>query len=141
MNDIDTARELAKEVKRYIDKVEGPNAPKMVYVAGPYRHPDPCENTKRAMDIATIMLDSGLVVPILPHLTHYWHSCQPRKEEVWLTLDMHQLARCDGLYRIPGKSRGADIEVGVAEHLGMPIFMPGPTQYQKFMAWVRDEDK
>lgn len=124
--------------KRYIDKIESKNAPKMVYIAGPYRKPDPCKNTHTAMAFATIVLDTGLAVPILPHLTHYWHTCHPRDEETWLTYDMHMLARCDGLYRLPGESEGADIEIDVARHLGMPVFLPGVTQYQSFLKWLRD---
>jgi hypothetical protein len=126
-----------KSSKGYIDEIEKHDAPKMVYIAGPYRKPDPCANTQHAMYIATVLLDTGLCVPILPHLTHFWHTTHPREPDVWLTYDAHMLARCDALYRLPGESAGADIEEDIARHLNMPIFSPGPNQYQNLLKWLR----
>jgi hypothetical protein len=32
------------------------------------------------------------------------------------------LARCDAVFRIPGESRGADLECGIARDLGMTVY-------------------
>lgn len=39
----------------------------LVYVAGPITIPEPMANTHRAIKVAPELLDSGLVVPFVPH--------------------------------------------------------------------------
>lgn len=55
-------------------------------------------------------------------MSHYrdkrhWHPYQ-----YYINEDLRWLRRCDALYRIPGESGGADIEVAEAERLGIPVF-------------------
>lgn len=94
----------------------------LVYVAGPYTIPDPCENTHRAIKVANDLAESGKMVPVLPHLSHLWHTVTPRPYKFWTELDMHLLARCDAVFRIPGASSGADDEVAVARKLKIDVF-------------------
>ncbi len=94
----------------------------MVYVAAPYTIPDPVENTAEALRVATYLLDTGLVIPFVPHLTMFWHLCHPHDYDVWLRYDMEVLKRCDALLRLPGESTGADGEVRIADMLKLQVF-------------------
>ena len=93
----------------------------MLYLAGPYTHPDPVENTHRAILVATIIYEQTTWVPLLPHITLLWHMVTPRPPEFWYELDLHQLAHCDAIVRLPGASTGADREMEAAAGLGLEI--------------------
>lgn len=92
-----------------------------IYVAGPYRVPDPCVNTNATVRIADKIVDMG-GVPFVPHLTLLWNTVSPRDEDFWLKWDLEWLEACDALYRISGYSTGADAEVVRAKELDIPVF-------------------
>lgn len=94
----------------------------LVYIAGPYSRPDPCENTHKAVAAANEVWDAGLI-PVVPHLTHFWHTMTPKPYEQWLAYDLEIMRRCDAVLRIPGESSGADAEVAEADRLGIPVFL------------------
>jgi hypothetical protein len=97
-----------------------------VYVAGPYRKPDPCANTRAAVDAADYLLSfRGLpfeIVPFVPHLSHLWHTMSPKPDQFWLDYDLHWLRHCDCVLRLPGESSGADKEEQVALGMALRIF-------------------
>lgn len=93
---------------------------KKVYVSGPYTNGDPCENTHRAIMAGNQLLDAGLI-PFVPHVSHFWHTMTPRPWEDWMKIDLAFLPACDIFLRLPGESKGADIEEAEAVRLGMPI--------------------
>lgn len=93
-----------------------------IYIAGPYSHPDPEENTKQAMDVWHKIVDMG-GAPFCPHLSHFLHTHNYREYESWLEQDMHWLDVCDAVYRMPGESKGADLEVQRADELLVPVLM------------------
>lgn len=97
-----------------------PDAANLVYVAGPYTTPDPCENTHLAIAAANRISD--VCWPLIPHLSHFWHTMTPRPYTFWTALDFVLLERCDALLRLPGESPGADAEVEFAETYGIPVF-------------------
>lgn len=101
-----------------VSKVRKP----LVYVAGPYSTPDPVENTNRAIRIADGLYETGLVVPVLPHLSMLWHAVIPHPYEFWLAYDLELLSVCDAVYRFSGLSSGADGETTAAEKLGIRVF-------------------
>lgn len=109
----------------------------LVYVAGPYSHPDPVENTHKAIHVATLMLDDGRVAPVVPHLTLAWHLLAPRPYEVWLELDAEVLRRCDAVLRLPGESSGAELEVDLARVWSLPVFDSVP----RVLAWADTWDR
>lgn len=110
----------------------------LVYVAGPYTHPDPAINVHDTILAAQRLWDTGLMVPVVPHLTHLWHLIAPQPYERWLEYDNELLARCDALYRLPGESAGADKEVERAvKHLGIPVFHRSSDGYQALLAFCR----
>ncbi len=91
-----------------------------VYVSGPYTKDDPVVNTRAALDAGTLILNAGHV-PIIPHLSLLWHLIYPRPWGDWIEYDLELIKRCDVLVRLPGESRGADLEVAFAERLQIPI--------------------
>lgn len=93
----------------------------LVYLAGPYTHPDPVVNTHRAIVTAAhLMVDAPLTV-VVPHLTMLWHLVHPQPLDWWYSYDLALLARCDALLRIEGASTGADAEVEFAHLRGIPV--------------------
>lgn len=93
----------------------------MVYLAGPITSA-PMANTHAAVKVASELLDSGVVIPFVPHLSNLWDMIRPRPYESWMAYDFDVIEHCDGLVRIPGESAGADREVDHAESLGLPVF-------------------
>jgi hypothetical protein len=95
---------------------------KHIYIAGPYSHG--FFNVLNAIDRADkIQVEIPDVVVFLPHLYHFWASYYPHHdEEFWLDIDLAWLSRCDCIYRMPGDSDGADMEVAKANELGLPVF-------------------
>lgn len=91
----------------------------MLYVAGPYTNPDPVHNTHSAVRVATAIYEHTEWVPFVPHLSLLWHMVEPRPVEFWYELDLHQMAHCDAIVRLPGASSGADREVVEAAKLGL----------------------
>ena len=92
-----------------------------VYVASPYSIGDAEENVRRNLEAADLLMDFGFA-PYAPLLNHYQHQIRPRSYDDWLRLDMEWLAQCRAVLRLPGESRGADLEVARAQELGIPVF-------------------
>jgi hypothetical protein len=93
----------------------------LVYVAGPYAHPDPVANTHDTIKVGTRLVEDGHCTPFIPHLTLLWHAIDPHPAEFWYAYDLEILARCDILLRLAGPSIGADVEVREAQRRGIPI--------------------
>ena len=41
---------------------------------------------------------------------------------IWMAIDLELLSKCDALIRLPGDSKGADIEVDYAMANGIPVY-------------------
>lgn len=104
----------------------------LVYVAAPYTHPDPVENTHDAIKTADSLHASGLVTCVVPHLTLLWNMISPQPPDHWYAYDLALLARCDALLRLPGSSEGADEEVRFAEDRDIAVFYAADA----LMAWA-----
>lgn len=89
-----------------------------LYISGPYTNGDPVINVRKAVEVADILLAAGHV-PIIPHLSHLWHIISPHSWQEWIKLDLLLLERCDGMIRIQGESKGADLEEARAHELGL----------------------
>lgn len=94
----------------------------LVYIAGPYTKPDPVVNTRVALGTWDRLWDSDLVVPIVPHLSMFQQLLHPRDWEEWLEYDFAIIDHCDALLRIPGESKGAELEIEHATKHGKPVF-------------------
>jgi len=109
---------------------------RMIYLAGPYTHPDPVANTHKVARVGTIVYELTEWVPFIPHLSLLWHMVTPRPEWHWYELDLHQMSHCDAIVRLPGASSGADREMEVAAAFGLDIiaFESLPEEAQR--AWL-----
>jgi len=109
----------------------------LLYIAGPYTHPDPVANTRRMVKIADALIPRG-VTPLIPHMTLLWHMVRPRSYDFWLEYDLRLVERCDALLRVPGASRGADAEVIHARDLEIPVLQPVGGRISDCVSAVRD---
>ena len=109
----------------------------LIYIAGPYTHPDPVRNTHRMVKIADALLRLH-VTPIVPHLSMFWHLVRPKPYRKWLEYDLQLLARADVVLRVPGRSEGADVEVTHARQLRIPVLNPESARIKDCVNAVRD---
>lgn len=99
----------------------------LMYIAGPYTTGIPQRNTEAAMLAGMQAMDRNWW-PVIPHMTHYFDEWQRRNYkntmsyETFLAWDIAMLRKCDGLFRLPGYSPGADQEVALAKDLGIPVY-------------------
>jgi len=94
---------------------------KRVYISSPYSQGSTTYNVRLAIDAADILLLAGFA-PFVPHLSWGWDIIYPHPWEMWLDWCVAWVPACDCLLRIPGISRGADIEVALARELGIPVY-------------------
>lgn len=92
-----------------------------VYIAGPIRIGDRTANIDAALLAGQTIWEAGHV-PFIPHLTLFWEDQFPRDPVECLRYDIHWLAECDALVRLPGPSAGSELEIAVANVLGIPVF-------------------
>lgn len=53
--------------------------------------------------------------------------------ETYIAADLAIISRCDAVFRIPGRSKGADAEVRHAEDEGIPVF----TDINELLMWAK----
>lgn len=58
----------------------------LVYIAGPYSHPDPVLNVREACLVADQIVTMGAAV-IVPHLSMLWHTISP--QVLWSNRPLH----------------------------------------------------
>jgi hypothetical protein len=103
--------------------------PMKIYVAGPYSSgikEETEKNVRHAIDVGIRLYEKGHY-PYIPHLTHYV-DIQSKKTRprplTWpdyMSNDIAWLQTADAMMFI-GRSRGADIEYGIACELGLKIY-------------------
>lgn len=94
---------------------------KTLYIAGPYTQGLTSLNVNRAMHAAEAAQLKGYAV-FLPHLYHYWNDLYPHGWDFWMEMSKAWLLRSNALLRIPGESRGADLEVKLAYKRKIPVY-------------------
>lgn len=102
-----------------------------VYLAAKFTKGDQLQNIRRAIDCAEQLYQLGYA-PFVPHLFAAWHAFHEHSWSEWMQLDDEWLRRCDALFRLPGESEGADVEVLRARSYGMPVF----TDFDELEAWA-----
>lgn len=103
-----------------------------VYVAGPYTAGDVASNVRMAIEAADAIAEAG-GIPFLPHLSHFWHMHRPHDWEFWLEQDLAWLPLCDSIVRLPGESKGADLEMHKAREYGLVRFR----SVEACVAWLK----
>lgn len=94
---------------------------KVIYVASQYTVGVAEENVQAQIEAGHKIMDLGHCA-ILPLLTHYMNAWRNRPWLEWMTCDYELIHRSDALIRLPGPSKGADLEVELAQKLGKPVF-------------------
>ena len=91
----------------------------MLYIAGPYTHPDPVANTRAALAVGDVVYRETGWLPVVPHLSLLAHLVTPHGPQHWYDFDLRLLEHCAGIVRLPGVSPGADREEEHAERIGL----------------------
>lgn len=93
----------------------------IIYVSAPFSKGDQFVNVRNACLAGDEILKKGHI-PLVPHLTALWHAISPKSWEEWMEIDTALLSMCDALVRLPGESKGADMEVAEAKKLHLIIY-------------------
>jgi len=91
-----------------------------VYIAGPYSGGDQCLNVRNAINAAELVIRFG-GVPYIPHLSHFWHLVSLHTYGFWIEQGLEWLKLCHIFFRLPGESKGSDIEEEAAQRRGLTI--------------------
>ncbi len=106
-----------------------------VYIAGPISHGDLRTNIRQGTEAAINLMKLGYA-PLCPMLACYMSGDTPTidgfgtdhptncgfNHKEWLDCDLPWVAVSDLLLRLPGESKGADMEVKHATELGIPVY-------------------
>ena len=79
------------------------------------------ENVAIAIEAGRLLIESGYS-PMIPHLTHYMDPDDSLGHGIWMEVDLPWVEVAAAVLRLPGESRGADIEVAHAKSLMIPVF-------------------
>jgi len=128
----------------------------LIFIAGPYGKRAGAEPAVIEKNIDVVCKVGQWVaelgdVPVIPHLWHRLVTGSFMNEEMWLNLSVELMLQCGGVIRLPGDSKGADAEVGVAQKAGVPVMVltassiEWPTMWQvvrnlRAMARVRERE-
>jgi len=93
----------------------------LIYITAPYTHPDPVENTHRAVKAWERLTQYGYTA-LVPHVSLLLHLINPRPAEFWYAYDIKLLEKCDCIVRLTGESSGADREVKWAKVHNVPVY-------------------
>jgi hypothetical protein len=94
-------------------------------------------NAHSAIHIATALVDDGYT-PFVPQTSILWEAITPKPWEWWIKYDLRVVGQCKLLLRIPGESKGADIECSHAKDLGIPIVFLSSTDPQEAVNAARE---
>jgi len=95
---------------------------KFVYIASPYTSIDNFIAVQKQIEAANFLIDNGFVA-ISPLLNSVLLNMQKERDwTTWIAIDLELLSKCDALIRLPGESKGADIEVDYARLNGIPVY-------------------
>lgn len=94
---------------------------KLIYIASPYTIGDTEANVNRQIDTYAELIKLGFA-PIAPLLSHFVEIKYPQDHSTWIDIDFAMLSKCDGLLRLDGESKGADLEVGFATDHDIPVY-------------------
>ncbi len=97
----------------------------LIYISGPMAVAPGSSytaNIRRGIDAAEA-IERLWGIPYLPHTQALWGIVYPGKpESTFMERDLAFVDACHALVRIPGESKGADIEERLALEIGKPIF-------------------
>ena len=92
-----------------------------VYIASPYTIGNKQENVETQIKMAAKLISFGYN-PFWPLASHYVDLYIHNSWDTWMDLDLDWILACDCLLRLPGESKGADMEVTFALEHNIPVF-------------------
>jgi len=92
-----------------------------IYLSGPITLGDREENFSRACNMARLLINRGFAV-LNPMLCMKMPGAFDIAYETWMECDLAWVEVAHGLFRLQGKSNGADREVEYAIQCGVPVF-------------------
>lgn len=95
----------------------------LVYISGPYTIGVTDGHVRKACMVWESLRDEGLCTPVCPHWSFLQAVIWPLSHEQWIEYDLEILARCDAVLRLPGESKGAELECQYAQQNGIPVFL------------------
>lgn len=115
---------------------------KRIYIAGPLSKGDLGVNIANAIKAANQVVALGAAAYV-PHLTTFWQFLSAAAGEptgfgdydYWLKQDFAWLEVCNAVLRLPGESKGSDLEEIEAKRLGIPTFH----SMEDLAAWLSRE--
>lgn len=102
-----------------------------VYISGPITLGDRQKNIQQATEAAKQLIDAGHA-PLCPHLSCYFPFADDVTHQQWLDVDLPWVSVSDALVRLPGESKGADMEVAHANSEMVPVFH----SVESFLQWA-----
>lgn len=96
-------------------------ARRRVYVAGPILLGDRAANIQRGIAAGEAVRVAGFS-PFIPFLNEAWEALYPKTHAEWMEHDYAWLGLCHAVLRLPGASKGADLEEEFARARGIPVF-------------------
>lgn len=92
------------------------------YISGPLTSSgDPQANLQTAIEAHRELMQAGFA-PLCPHLTLHVDPHAELPHDDWMAVDIPWVLESDCLLRLPGESKGADIEVCVATEAKIPVY-------------------
>lgn len=93
-----------------------------IYISGPLTSSgEPRRNVDDAIDAWHALTSAGFAC-LCPHLSWFIDPENDIPHDVWMEVDLPWVACADALLRLPGESKGADIETRFAVESGIPVF-------------------
>lgn len=92
-----------------------------VYLSGPITKGDREANFQQAADAHKALIAAGFAV-LNPMLTMRLPGAFAIGHDTWIANDLPWVAVADAVLRLPGESKGADIECEHAAIYGIPVF-------------------
>ena len=94
---------------------------KRIYIAGPMTKGDRVKHLATALTVYRTLMQLEFA-PFCPQLTFLVDSLIRQPHESWLEADLPWVQAADAILRIPGESKGADMEVDCARRHDIPVF-------------------
>ena len=115
-----------------------------VYISGPISDGGKANADQRLCNVRAAALVAADLIsrgfgPMVPQLTEYLErlSGQHFDHSVWMEIDLPWVECADVVLRLPGPSKGSDIEVRHAQEIGIPVVY----SVEELEEWRRCEER
>lgn len=92
-----------------------------VYIAGPITLGDRNLNLHQSLKAQKNLMEIGFA-PMNPMLSMLVPFADDFSHDTWMACCLPWVEACDCVLRLPGESKGADMETAHAEDCGIPVF-------------------